>query len=94
MNEITKTISSRLIEYGLSQYGAEKFAEQLVDDLGLSAELQWVPSGNGWESVPVPTFHDAELAMQVSPTLMRIDREFRIVSRWFRPSIHERIGVK
>lgn len=89
MSEIHKLIVERLMEYGISQYGSDKIAEQLIADLGIKAECQWVPSGEGWESVPVPTFQDAELAMQVSPTLRRVDREYRFVSRWFRPSLTE-----
>lgn len=66
---------------------AHHVAAELVSDLSLVRELQWIPSmTNGGELGPVSSMADAEYAMKSNKRVQRVDREFRFVSRWFRPS--------
>ena len=66
---------------------AHHVAAELVSDLGISQELQWVPSlPNGRELRPVASMRDAEHAMHSNKLVQRVDREYRFISRWFRPS--------
>lgn len=62
-------------------------AEEVVADLGVNGETRWVPTTyDGKELPPVTCFADAEYAMKGNNKVGRVDREYRFVSRWFRPS--------
>lgn len=75
-------------KYGQGQRDyAHHVAQEIVSDLGITAEMQWVPAtATGEELAALPTFHDAEVVMQMEPNVVRVDREYRMVSRWIRPS--------
>lgn len=71
---------------GMNDY-AHHIAAEIVSDLGIGQQLQWIPTQlNGRELGPVATMADAEYAMKSNKRVFRVDREWRLVSRWFRPS--------
>jgi hypothetical protein len=59
---------------------------EIASDLGIEREQRWVPSTTNEELYPVSTFTDAEYAMNANKKVVRVDREYRFLSRWFRPS--------
>lgn len=66
---------------------AHHVAAEIVSDLGISQQLQWVPTQlDGRELLPVATMADAEYAMRSNSRVLRVDREWRLMSRWFRPA--------
>lgn len=66
---------------------AHHVAREIVLDLSVERENQWIPHLQSGEACsPLHTFHDAELAMKISGEVVRVDREWRFVSRWFNPS--------
>ena len=70
------------------QEWANHVSKKLVEDFGIIKMNRWVPFlVDGHRGDPVPSFREAELLMAVSPVdVVRIDREYRFVSRWFNPS--------
>lgn len=62
-------------------------ARELISDLNLQRINRWLPyliDGEFGEAVS--SFHEAELLMSVSPVdVIRIDREYRFLTRWFNP---------
>lgn len=72
--------------HGMRDYSYH-LAEELACDLGVEQQNQWIPRlESGKECKAIPSYQDAELIMLVSPDIVRVDREYRMVSRWFRPS--------
>ena len=65
---------------------AVDFAERLCKSLGLSVENQWVPFTDSEQLNPVRQFKRATEIIRSDPTVVRVDREYRFVSRWFNPS--------
>lgn len=65
---------------------AVDFAERLAKSLGLSVENQWVPFAGSEPLRPVRQFRRATAIIGSDPSVMRVDREYRFVSRWFNPS--------
>lgn len=63
-------------------------ARELISDLGFQRINRWVPHlSDGSRGDAVDSFGEAELLMSVSPVdVIRVDREYRFVSRWFNPS--------
>ena len=63
-------------------------ARELISDLTLQIINRWVPYlSDGERGDAVGSFHEAELLMSISPVdVIRVDREYRFVSRWFNPS--------
>ena len=63
-------------------------AREIVSDLSLDKVNRWVPYLiDGERGDPVHSYSDAERIISVSPVdVIRVDREYRIVSRWFNPS--------
>jgi hypothetical protein len=77
---------------GISGDGIDEWAlhvaRELISDLSLQSINRWVPHlSDGGRGDAVGSFHEAELLMAISPVdVIRIDREYRFVSRWFNPS--------
>jgi hypothetical protein len=66
---------------------AHHVAQEIVADLGVNRDLQWIPSrDDGTELPPAENFSQAEYVFKTVKDVNRVDREYRFVSRWFRPS--------
>lgn len=71
---------------GMRDY-ALHLARELVSDLTITREMRWVPSKDfGEEMPPLQTFWEAELMLKSHKDVVRVDREYRFASRWFRPA--------
>lgn len=71
---------------GMRDFGVH-VAQEIAADLVISQQMRWVPSAEfGEELRPVDTFWEAEYVLKADKRVVRIDREYRFVSRWFRPS--------
>lgn len=85
--EVVALVAQSLVDYGMNTNSSWECANRIVENLHIRREQRWIPTlSSGVECGPLPTFSDAERAMSLSPDVLRIDREFRIASRWFRPS--------
>lgn len=80
-------VADSLVEFlDVAPSAAVDFAERLAKSLGLSVENQWVPFTDSVRLGPVRRFGLAQSIMRSDPSVMRVDREYRFVSRWFSPS--------
>ncbi len=71
---------------GMRDY-AIHLAVELAVDLGLSHEMQWIPfKDDGSPLAAAENFSQAEYVFKTVKDVNRVDREYRFVSRWFRPS--------
>ena len=77
---------------GISGDGIDEWAthvsREITTDFRIEKIARWIPHlADGSSGDPVPSFREAELLMCISPSdVIRIDREYRFVSRWFNPS--------
>ena len=66
---------------------AYHIAVEVVADLAITREQQWVPSTTDGEELPATdSFDTAGYVFRSNKNIFRVDREYRFVSRWFRPS--------
>lgn len=80
-------VADALVEFlDVQPSTAVGFAERLANSLGLSVENQWVPFAGSERLRPVRQFKRATAIISSDPTVVRVDREYRFVSRWFNPS--------
>jgi hypothetical protein len=72
---------------GIDEYSVH-VAREIVSDFSLEKNNRWVPYLiDGQRGDPVDSYRAGESLMAVSPVdVIRVDREYRFVSRWFNPS--------
>lgn len=86
--ELVDRVADALVEFiGVPPPEAMGFAQRMAKALGLSKENQWVPYTDSGERLePLRRFGAAKSCMASDPSVIRVDREYRFVSRFFNPS--------
>lgn len=86
--ELIDRVADALVEvFGLRGEDARWFGNRLAKSLGLTTEYQWLPITYSGELLSqVSSYHEVNLMMERDPSILKIEREYRFVSRWFNPS--------